>query len=115
MVKKWNIFWTGLDPVQGSEQAGRRPVLVISNDISNRNLPVVTILPLSSVNINSRIYITEILLKKEISSLPKDSVAMIHQIRTISKNRLRKKCGNILDPVIRNKINSSIFDFLDLS
>ena len=83
MVKKWHIFWAELDPVQGSEQAGRRPVLVISNDISNRILPVVTILPLSSVKINSRIYITEILIKKEISSLSKDSVAMIHQIRTI--------------------------------
>lgn len=115
MVKKWHIFWAELDPTQGSEQSGRRPVLVISNDISNRILPVVTILPISSVKKNSRIYVTEVLLKKEISSLSKDSAAMIHQIRTISKNRLQKKCGFILDPVIRNRINSSICDFLDLN
>ena len=114
MVIKWQIFWAKLDPAHGSEQAGRRPVLIISNDISNRILPVVTILPISSIKANSRIYATEILLKKEESSLPKDSVAMIHQIRTISKSRLEKNCGIILDPEIRDRINSSICEFLDL-
>ena len=49
MVKKWDIWFLNPDPVQGSEQRGIRPVLVISNDAVNDNLTIFTCIPFSSV------------------------------------------------------------------
>jgi len=46
---KWNIFLANLDPVVGSEQGRTRPVLVISEDEINRILPVVNVIPLTSM------------------------------------------------------------------
>jgi len=41
---KWTIFFADLNPVKGSEQRGRRPVLVISDEVFNRVMPIVTFL-----------------------------------------------------------------------
>ena len=114
MVTKWSIYWADLNPIKGSEQSGSRPVLVISNDIANKLLPVITILPLSSVKENARVYATEIFLAKEVTSLSKISVAMIHQIRTISKDRIDKPCGYINDQRIRQAINDTIKQYFEL-
>jgi len=114
MVEKWTIHWVSLDPIIGSEQSGTRPALVVSNDIVNEILPVVTVLPLSSVKNSGHIYPTEIFLSKELSSLPKDSVAMVHQIRTISKERLGSQCGKINDEDIKHNVNNVIKNYFEL-
>lgn len=114
MVKKWHIYWVSLDPVTGSEQSGTRPVLVISNDAVNEVLPVATILPISSVKIGSYIYPTEVFLPKDKSSLPKDSVIMIHQIKTISKERILNQIGSINDENIKNAINDAMKNYFEL-
>ena len=95
MVNKWEIYFCDLNPAIGSEQQGKRPVLVISNNAVNHNLPISTVLPLSSVKETEKIYPTEILLPAEATNLPKLSVAMVQQIRTISHNRLMNKVGSI--------------------
>ena len=114
MVKMWSVYWTNLDPIIGSEQAGTRPSLVISNDTVNEVMPVVTVLPLSSIKKSSRIYPTEVFLPQTLSSLPKDSVAMIHQIRTIAKARIGSKCGDINDESIRANIKYVIRQYFEL-
>ena len=48
MNYKWGIFIADLNPVQGSEQKGTRPVIVVSDEDFNRLMPVVTILPVTS-------------------------------------------------------------------
>jgi mRNA interferase MazF len=48
MSLQWTIFIASLDPITGSEQAGRRPVIVISRERLNQVLPVVNVLPLTS-------------------------------------------------------------------
>jgi len=45
---QWSVFWVNLDPVKGSEQAGKRPVLVVSAEEANAVLPVVTIMAITS-------------------------------------------------------------------
>ncbi|MEN6316598.1 MAG: type II toxin-antitoxin system PemK/MazF family toxin [Clostridiaceae bacterium] len=114
MVEKWSLYWVSLDPVVGSEQAGTRPVLVISNNAVNEILPVITVLPVSSVKGQGRVYPTEIYLPMSKTSLPKDSIAMVHQIRTVSKERLGKNCGVINDNIIRNSINNVIKEYFEL-
>ena len=114
MVTKWSLYWADLNPIRGSEQSGIRPVLVISNDIVNEVLPVVTVLPVSSIKDHARIYSTEVLLTKEVSSLPKSSVVMIHQIRTIAKERIGSPCGGVYQENIRQVINEAIKLYFDL-
>ena len=114
MVNKWDIHYCNLDPTIGSEQKGTRPVLVISTDSVNHNLPVSTVLPLSSIKPNDRIYPTEIKLSTTITGLPKDSVVMIQQIRTVSHNRLGNLAGQIKDPSVRIRILDACRRYFDL-
>lgn len=114
MVNKWEIYFCDLNPTTGSEQRGTRPVLIISTDSVNHNLTVSTVLPLSSVKPSDKIYPTEVLLPAAISGLPKLSVAMIQQIRTVSHSRLQNKVGAISDEEIKQKILTACRDYFDL-
>jgi len=115
MVKKWEIWYLGLDPAEGREQRGKRPVLVISNNAVNDNLSVFTCIPFSSVKPGMKQYPTEVFLTKEESGLSKDSVLMLQQIRTVSVHRL---CGSklsvITDSNIKKRINNSLTDYFEL-
>lgn len=108
MVNKWEICFCGLDPTLGSEQRGIRPVLVVSNDAVNHALPVCTVIPLSSFKQGDKIYPTEVLLRKSETSLPKDSVAMIQQIRTVAHVRLQPSVGKLTDEALRDQIREAI-------
>jgi mRNA interferase MazF len=77
---------------------------VISDDDVNAILPVINILPLTSLKQGRRIYPNEVLLKKEISGLEKDSLVLCYQIRTIDKRRLIKKLGEVKNDDIRTEI-----------
>ena len=114
MVNKWEIYMCNLDPTVGSEQRGKRPVLVISTDAVNHNLPVSTVLPLSSVKPDDKIYPTEILLTPSITGLPKLSVAMVQQIRTISHDRLNNPVGTMTDEDTREKVLMACRNYFDL-
>ena len=114
MVNKWEIYYCRLDPTEGSEQKGTRPVIVISTDAVNHNLPVSSVLPLSSVKPGDKIYPTEIVLKTSVTGLPKLSVAMIQQIRTVSHNRLTNYVGEITDRETRKAILDTCRDYFDL-
>lgn len=111
---QWDIFWADLEPTKGSEQAGKRPVLVVSTEEANQALPIVTILSLTSIKPGRKIYPIEAFLKAEATGLSKDSIAMAHQIRAISKERLGEKCGSINSEEIRNSVKLAIRTYLDL-
>jgi mRNA interferase MazF len=85
-MKRGNIYYADLSPTVGSEMGKRRPVLIVSNDISNHAATTVTILPLTS-NV-SRVYPFEVLLNPEVSGLTKPSKVQAQQVRTISKQRI---------------------------
>jgi len=114
MVDKWDIRFCSLDPVLGSEQRGIRPVLVVSNDAVNHALPVSTVLPLSSVKPGDRIYPSEVLLTTDITGLPKESVAMIQQIRTVTHARLARLAGRIVDQTTRDQIAVAIRAYFEV-
>jgi len=111
---QWNIFWADLDPSKGSEQAGKRPVLVISNESANQSLPIVTIMAITSLKEGRKVYPVEVLLNTEDTGLSKNSIAMAHQIRAISKDRLSDRCGEITDDGIKEKIRDAIKLYFDL-
>lgn len=114
MNYKWSVFMADLNPVIGSEQQGKRPVLVISDETTNTIMPVVTILPLTSLKKGRRIYPNEALLKKGGGSLEVDSIVLAHQIRTIAKQRLTSCLGEISDTNLQAQINDAMRVHLNL-
>ena len=115
MVKKWEIWFLSLDPTQGSEQKGIRPVLVISNDAVNDNLSVFTCIPFSSVKPGAKVYPTEVMLSASESGLSRDSVLMLQQIRTVSEDRLLKKAATLADEKIKERINRALIEYFELT
>lgn len=111
---QWGVFWADLEPTKGSEQAGTRPVLVISAEEVNQALPIVTILSLTSVKLSRKVYPIEALLSSKVTGLPKDSIAMAHQIRAIAKERLGEKCGSIKSEKIKEQVRAAIKTYLDI-
>lgn len=109
----WKIYWADLSPVIGSEQAGYRPVLIVSTDDSNDFLPNVTVLPLTTYK-GGAVYPNEALLPASGTGLPHDSIALGHQIRTISKRRLARQAGEITDAAVRASVLSALRVYLGL-
>ncbi len=114
MNYKWGIFIADLNPVQGSEQKGKRPVIVISDEDFNKVMPVIAILPITSLKEGRRVYPNEVLLKKVTGGLLQDSLILAHQIRTISKQRLKDLIGAIDDYSTREAINAALRVHLNL-
>jgi mRNA interferase MazF len=93
-IKRGGIYIASLDPVLGREISKTRPVVIVSNDKNNEFSGTVTILPLTSQNIE-RTYPFEVLLPKGMGNLPKDSKAKADQIRSIDKTRIVKYVGDL--------------------
>lgn len=91
-IKRGEIYLAALDPVLGEEISKTRPVVIISNDKNNAFSGTVTILPISSQNLD-KIYPFEVFLPKGSGGLPKDSKVKTDQIRTIDKARLIRLIG----------------------
>lgn len=104
MQYRWCIFTADLNPVIGSEQGRVRPVLVISDENINQILPVVNVLPITSKKEKRKIYPNEIFITSASSGLPKNSIILCHQIRTLDKIRLTKKIGEIVDNELQHQI-----------
>lgn len=114
--EKWDLAWAGLDPSVGHEQAGRRPVLVFSNDVISKAIGLVAIVPLTSWKEGRRVYPTEVLLPSEATSLPASSLALCHQLRTVSSRRLsRSKDLRLRDQELRDDIERGVRLWLSLS
>lgn len=90
MVMRGEIYFAQLNPVQGSEQGGTRPVLIVQNDIGNAHSPTTIVLAITSQISKARLP-THVELRKEDSGLARDSVVLAEQVRTIDKARLKQK------------------------
>lgn len=106
-INKWSIWRANLDPVVGSEQGKSRPVLIISEDDINSLLNIVNIVPITSRKKDRIIYPNEVLLSAG-NGLDKESIALCHQIRTIDKNRLSRKYGQITSKEIQSEIIDAV-------
>ena len=104
-VKRGDIFYADLSPVVGSEQGGVRPVLVVQNDVGNKYSPTVIIAAITS-QMNKVKLPTHVEVSVEFG-LPKNSVVLLEQIRTIDKKRLREKVG-FTDEFFMKKVNEAL-------
>lgn len=104
MIKRGEVYYADLSPVVGSEQGGVRPVLIVQNNIGNKYSPTVIAAAITS-QINKAKLPTHIELSLT-SGLPKDSVVLLEQIRTIDKSRLQEKIGELPDETMKHVNNA---------
>jgi mRNA interferase MazF len=91
-ILRGDIVWANLDPVKGREQAGERPVLILSQDIFNERSGTVIAMALTSQPQKAGFPLT---LELSNPLLPKQSWVKISQIRTLSVERLGKKITKV--------------------
>ena len=106
VVKRGDIFYADLSPVVGSEQGGVRPVLIVQNDTGNRHSPTVIAAAITSQTGKARLP-THISLAAMSCGLPKDSVVLLEQIRTLEKRRLREHMGRV-DETMMKQVDTAI-------
>ncbi len=93
-IRRGDILWADLAPRSGSEQRGRRPVLVVSDDSLNgvSGWRSVVLVPLTEserqLDAPSSVFLTSV-----VTGLPYDSVALAHQVTTLDRAKLRTRVG----------------------
>lgn len=92
-MRQGEIWSANLDPTRGSEQAGFRPVLIISGNLLNTYTPLVICLPLSSKIKNYKGNL--VLAPSAQNGLKSESEIFTFHIRSLAKDRLIKKIGSI--------------------
>lgn len=108
-VKQGDIWWAELNPAKGREQAGSRPVLIISGNLLNENTDVVIVCPLTTKL--KRYHGNLILEASDQNGLTETSEVSTWQIRTVAKLRLTEKIGAI--PTIEvEKVHHTLNDIL---
>ena len=107
-IHRGEIYFVNLNPVEGREQAGQRPVLVLSiNDINKLPLVVMVVVGTKGDNI-SRDYPTNVRVLPEESRLPMETVFLCFQIRSLDAKRFPKKpSGRVTDEVLK-KIETAV-------
>lgn len=109
-VKRGDIYYADLSPVVGSEQGGIRPVLIVQNDTGNKHSPTVIAAAITSQTGKARLP-THINLAAGSVGLPKDSIVLLEQVRTLDKRRLREHMGRADDRVMRQVDNAIAVSF----
>ncbi len=109
-VKRGDIFYADLSPVVGSEQGGVRPVLIIQNDTGNKHSPTVIAAAITSQTGKAKLP-THIELSAHQYGLPKNSLVLLEQIRTLDKKRLREKMGRLDEPLMDRVDNAIAVSF----
>ena len=112
-MMRGEIYDVRLDPVEGSEQGGIRPAVIVSRDQLNAALQTVVVVPCSSYRPGRRIYAAQVLLRAPEGGLRTDSVVLGEQVRVIGKHRLLRRRG-IVSPRSLAAIEQVLAIALDL-
>ena len=110
-IKRNEIYYADLNPTQGSEQGGVRPVLIIQNDVGNIHSPTTIIAPITSIQ-KKKYLPTHVFIKADV--LPKDSCILLEHIRAIDKTRLREFIGELEGHTIK-QVNRAICVSLNIN
>ena len=112
-MRRGDVYDARLDPVEGSEQSGSRPVVIVSRDAINISSPVVSAAPCTTFREGRRIYPSQVLVKAPEGGLDADSVILGEQVRVLDKNRLLRRRGE-LTPTTMARLNAALRIAFDL-
>ena len=112
-VRRGEVYDAVLDPTRDSEQAGTRPVIVVSRDAINAASNVVIAVPCTTFREGRRVYPSQVLLKTPEGGLGADSVALGEQVRAISRKRLVRRRGSLSREAV-SELDRALLIALDL-
>ena len=96
-MKRGEVYWADLAPRSGSEQRGRRPVVVISHDAFNQTpgWRSIIVVPLSTSVAQAGRGPSAVLLSQGAAGLSQDSIALCHQVTTLDRAKLTQRIGEL--------------------
>ena len=112
-MRRGEVYDARLDPTEDSEQAGIRPVIIVSRDAINAASQVVLAVPCTTYRPGKRIYPSQVLLQAPDGGLERDSVALGEQIRTLAKTRFLRLRG-MLSSSSLTQLEQALLIALDL-
>lgn len=112
-VQRGEVFTANLEPVQGSEQGGSRPVVVVSRDALNRFSPVVIICPITDAANKTKVYPSHVRVPSGTGGLKLESIIVCEQVRAINKTRLGNQFGKF-DKKVMTSVDAALKITLDL-
>src|SRR5689334_24972979 len=102
-MKRGEVYWGMLAPRSGSEQAGRRPVIVVSRDAFNQapGWRSVIVVPVSTSASQARRGPTAVALPTGAGGLTQESIALCHQVTTLDRGKLDAVLGSLTTAELR--------------
>lgn len=96
-MKRGEIYWADLVPRSGSEQQGRRPVVVISHDAFNltSGWKSIIVVPLTTSTTKAGRGPSAVLLPRGVAGLRRESVVLCHQVTTLDRSKLTQRIGEL--------------------
>lgn len=111
--RRGEIYFADLDPHYGSEQGGKRPVIVIQNNTGNKFAPTVIVAAVTSKVSKKPNQPTHVLIEQN-PAFSRPSVVLLEQIFTIDKERIQRLLGQTM-PDEMYQINEALMNSLDLN
>jgi mRNA interferase MazF len=114
-MKRGDVYWADLVPRSGSEQTGRRPVVLLSHDAFNGTpgWKSVIVVPLSTSVSQAKRGPTVVEIPGGLAGLTKTSVAVCHQVTTLDRAKLTRRIG-ALSPDFLGEVESGLKAAMDL-
>jgi mRNA interferase MazF len=115
-MKRGEVYWADLAPRSGSEQTGRRPVVVISHDAFNSiaSWHSVIVVPLTTSASQSRRGPTAVPIPLGEAGLPRAGTALCHQVTTLDRSKLTRRCGALTTATLR-QVETGLLAALDIN
>jgi mRNA interferase MazF len=114
-MRRGEVYWADLVPRSGSEQRGRRPVIVISHDAFNQTQGwrSIIVVPLSTSAAQAGRGPSAVPLAQGTAGLDRDSVALCHQVTTLDRSKLTQRIGELNSTELR-QVEDGIKAAMDL-
>jgi mRNA interferase MazF len=114
-MKRGDVYWADLVPRSGSEQQGRRPVVIVSHDAFNQaqGWRSIIVVPISTSTSQAKRGPTAVAIQQGIGGLSKDSTALCHQVTTLDRSKLSQYLGRLPEDALA-EIEEGLKAALDL-
>jgi mRNA interferase MazF len=114
-LKRGDLYWAQLEPRSGSEQRGRRPVIILSHDGFNEtpSWKSIIVVPCTTSETQRRRGPTVVILPQGTGGLKEDCVAICHQITTLDRSKLTQRLGSLPEAALR-EVEAGIRAAIDL-
>lgn len=106
-LRRGDIVYADLRPSIGCEQGGKRPVLIIQNNIGNQTSPTTIIAPITKSQTKTFVP-THLHIGNANGCLREESMVLFEQVRTIDKGRIHRKLGHLDDVIYKEDINKCL-------